>query len=61
MALTSRAEEAGVEAFPLSSRLGDFNEDLRQLGFDEVRAAMLVQLLPEDVARFLPLIATDTG
>jgi Toprim domain len=61
MALTSRAEEAGVEAFPLSSRLGDFNEDLRQLGLDEVRATMLVQLLPEDVARFLPRVATDTG
>jgi hypothetical protein len=58
--LTSRAEEAGVEVFPLSPRLGDFNEDLRTLGPDELRAAMRVQLLPEDVARFLR-VATDTG
>jgi hypothetical protein len=61
MTLTSRAQEAGVEAFPLSPRLGDFNEDLRKLSLDEIRAAMLMQLLPEDVARFLPSVTTDTG
>jgi hypothetical protein len=59
--LTSRAQEAGIEAFPLSSRFGDFNEDLRTLGFEELRAAMGLQLLPGDVARFLPGTATDTG
>jgi Toprim domain len=59
MTLTLRAEEAGIEAFPLSPRLGDFNEDLRTLGLDELRATMRVQLLPEDVARFLPQAATD--
>jgi hypothetical protein len=61
MTLMSRTEEAGIEAFPLSPRLGDFNEDLRTLGPEELRAAMRVQLLPEDVARFLPQVATDTG
>jgi hypothetical protein len=61
MTLTSRAEQAGVEALPLSPRLGDFNEDLRKLSLEELRAAMLVQLLPEDVARFLPLAASDAG
>ena len=61
MALTSCAGEVGIEAFPLSPSLGDFNEDLRTLGREELRAAMGVQLLPEDVARFLPRAATDTG
>ena len=32
---------------------GDFNEDLQQLGADELRAALRVQLVPEDVLRFL--------
>jgi Toprim domain len=61
MTLTSRAEQVGVETFPLSPRRGDFNEDLRTLGPEELRAAMLVQLLPEDVARFLPQAASDAG
>lgn len=61
MSLTLRAEQAGVEALPLSPRLGDFNEDLRKLSLEELRAAMLIQLLPEDVARFLPETASDTG
>jgi hypothetical protein len=61
MTLTSRMEEAGIEAFPLSPRLGDFNEDLRTLGREELRAAMHSQLLPEDVVRFLPPGDTDTG
>jgi hypothetical protein len=61
MTLMSRGQEAGIEVLPLLPRLGDFNEDLRTLGLDELRAAMRVQLLPEDVARFLPQVATDTG
>lgn len=52
-ALTSRADEAGIEAFTLSPRLGDFNEDLRMLGREELRAAVCAQLTPPDVARFL--------
>jgi hypothetical protein len=51
--LTDRARSAGIEALPLSPALGDFNEDLRQLGVDELRAALRVQLAPEDAPRFL--------
>jgi hypothetical protein len=53
-ALTSRADEAGIEAFVLSPRLGDFNEDLHALGLKELRAAVCTGLAPQDVARFLP-------
>ena len=38
---------------PLSPGLGDFNDDLRLLGIDTVRAAVRIQLLPQDVARFM--------
>jgi Toprim domain len=51
--LTERAEAAGFEALKLSSALGDFNEDLRNLGPDDLRAALRVQLAPEDVPRFI--------
>src|SRR5215471_7791276 len=47
------AVAAGIEALTLSPALGDFNEDLRHLGVDELRAALPVQLVPEDVQRFL--------
>jgi len=52
-ALTERARAAGIEALTLSPTLGDFNEDLRNLGVDELRATLPVQLVPEDVQRFL--------
>jgi hypothetical protein len=52
--LTERACKAGVETLRLSPTLDDFNEDLRHLGTDELRAALRVQLVPEDVQRFLP-------
>ena len=51
--LTERAQAAGIEALTLSPTLGDFNEDLRSLGVDHVRAALRVQLAPEDVSKFL--------
>jgi hypothetical protein len=51
--LTGRAQAAGIEALTLSPTLGDFNEDLRRLGIDHLRAALRVQLAPEDVSRFL--------
>ncbi|WP_409190618.1 toprim domain-containing protein [Bradyrhizobium sp. RDM4] len=51
--LTQRAEDAGVEAIPLSPRLGDFNEDLHIFGLNALRAALRSQLVPEDVVRFL--------
>ena len=52
-ALTERAHSAGIEPLTLSPVLADFNEDLRHLGIDELRAALRVQLAPEDVQRFL--------
>ena len=51
--LTERAQSAGIEALTLSSALGDFNDDLCRFGADELRAALRVQLAPEDVRRFL--------
>jgi Toprim domain len=55
--LLQRAEDAGIEAIPLSPRLGDFNEDLHVFGLDTLRAALRIQLAPEDVSRFLLLPA----
>jgi hypothetical protein len=51
--LIGRATEACVEAITLSPRLGDFNEDLRSFGIDELRAHLRVQIAPDDVARFM--------
>jgi hypothetical protein len=56
--LSNRAQAAGIEAIPLSPRLGDFNEDLHIFGLDALRAALRLQLAPEDVSRFLLLPAT---
>ena len=55
--LLDRAMEAGIEAIALSPQLGDFNEDLRALGVDALRAALRIQLAPQDVARFMELNA----
>ena len=55
--LTERARASGIEPIGLSPTLGDFNEDLRRFGLDDLRAALRVQLVPEDVARFM--IATE--
>jgi hypothetical protein len=59
--LTQRAEAVGIEAIALSSRLGDFNEDLRTLGIDELRAALRIRLAPQDVVRFMPWVTAETG
>jgi hypothetical protein len=48
----TRAEAAGIEAIRLAPARGDFNDDLRQLGREALRAALRVQLAPEDVERF---------
>jgi hypothetical protein len=56
--LIDRAKEAGIEAITLSPRRGDFNEDLRTLGIDTLQADMQVQIVPEDVARFMDLAAS---
>jgi hypothetical protein len=58
-ALTDRAQASGIESIGLLPRLGDFNEDLQQLGIDDLRAALRVQLLPEDVARFITATKED--
>jgi hypothetical protein len=56
--LTERAQSAGIEALTLTPVLGDFNEDLHHLGIEELRAALRVQLAPEDVPRYLLSIDT---
>jgi hypothetical protein len=42
----------------LDARLGEFNDDLRQLGSETLYAQLRVQLAPEDVERFMPVAAT---
>ena len=51
--LTERAEAAGIQVITLSPYLGDFNDDLRELGAAELRANLRVQLAPEDAQRFM--------
>lgn len=51
--LVERARSMGIEAVVLSPVLGDFNEDLRHHGIDAIRAALGVQIVPEDVGRFM--------
>ena len=60
-ALTERAEAAGIETIAWSPRLGDFNEDLRTFGNDELRAALRAQLAPQDVIRFMLWATAETG
>ncbi len=48
--LINRGQEAGIEVIVLSPRLGDFNEDLRLLGIDALRAASRVQIAAQDIA-----------
>ena len=45
-----RAQSAGIEAMVLSPQCGDFNEDLRNFDINALRAALRIQLAPEDVA-----------
>lgn len=59
--LTARAQAAGIEALTLTPRLGDWNDDLRQLGSDALAAAIRVQLAPDDVARFWKAPERGTG
>ena len=58
-ALTERAEVAGIETLALSPRMGDFNEDLRAFGLGGLRAALRIQLAPQDVARFMRSAASS--
>ncbi|MGA7808779.1 DUF7146 domain-containing protein [Bradyrhizobium sp.] len=50
--LIGRTKEAGIGAVVLSPQCGDFNEDLRNFDIDALRAALRIQLAPEDVVRF---------
>ena len=60
--LFDRAQSAGIEAMVLSPQCGDFNEDLRNFDINALRAALRIQLAPEDVARFLSTrVSTGTG
>jgi len=51
--LRARAEQSGIEAMVLRPMLGDFNDDLQTSGARAMRAALRVQLAPEDCARYL--------
>lgn len=53
--LFDRAQAARIEAVALSPHGDDFNTDLRRSGVDALRAAVRVQLIPADVARFMRL------
>ena len=60
--LFDRAQSAGIEAMVLSPQCGDFNEDLRNFAVNALRAALRIQLVSEDVARFLSTrVWTGTG
>jgi hypothetical protein len=60
-ALTERAEAAGIEALALSPQMGDFNEDLHAFGLGALRAALRIQLAPQDVVRFMRHRMARTG
>lgn len=51
--LVARAASFGIEAMSLTPLNGDFNDDLRRHGADALRAALMDQLHPEDVRRFM--------
>jgi hypothetical protein len=55
--LAARAVTQNIDAILLRSRLGDFNEDLQELGLDALRADIRCKIMPEDVARFITLTA----
>lgn len=51
--LIDRSTDQGIEVIQLTPRLGDFNDDLRANGRDDLRAHLRPQLAPEDVGSFL--------
>jgi hypothetical protein len=59
--LCRRAEAAGIEVGSLSPCFDDFNEDLRRLGVERLRASVRRQLAPQDVVRFLAMATSATG
>ncbi len=59
--LSTRAKEAGIEVITFLPRLGDFNDDLRTFGIDELRTALRHQLAPQDAQHFCDLMMAGTG
>jgi hypothetical protein len=51
--LGARAHAVGIEALVLTPHWDDFNTDLTTLGPEALAASLHVQLMPEDVARFV--------
>lgn len=51
--LCNRANVAGIQSFVLLPCFDDFNDDLRRLGIEGLRASVHRQLVPQDVVRFL--------
>lgn len=51
--LSRQAQALGILPLVLTPQLGDFNEDLRQLGPDRLIANLRAQLAPEDAQAFL--------
>ena len=56
--LFDRAAAAGIQPFALSPCLDDFNEDLRRLGIEGLRASVRRQLVPQDVEHSLASAVT---
>jgi hypothetical protein len=50
--LATKVRQAGIDAIVLSPHLGDFNDDLLQLGQGVLASALRSRLVPEDVNRF---------
>jgi hypothetical protein len=59
--LGHRAEAAGIETLGLLPSFDDLNEDLRRLGVEELRASVRLQLVSQDVVRFMPSGTAGTG
>ena len=52
--LSRRAQALGILPLVLAPELGDFNEDLRQLGMNRLAANLKAQLAPKDANAYLP-------
>lgn len=55
--LIDRAATLGIQAMPLDALMGDFNDDLRQLGLPGLIGGLRGQLAPSDVAK----LTSSTG
>ena len=53
VSLSERTQSVGIDVLPLLPTLLDFNDDLKLLGTDHLRASLRAQLAPEDAARFI--------